>query len=743
MSLIKTAQEQADILIVEDDAAILREMADTVQGFGYSKIRAVTTVNEALCLAADNPPDLALVDIRLKGKMAGIELATQLRRLYEVPVIFITAYGDDETLDEANAAVPYAFLLKPVSDRELHQAIRIALRLSRAEAKLRESNRHLEHSRSQWQNTLHDLPGLVFARKANGTIGLWNHACNALLGYQLEDIQQSKHLLTDLFGGQLPFEETVRTSNTQFDNRVYTMRTRNGKERHVRWTGIASQPEITGWSEIYFGIDLTIEMRIRTELWRSSFRYLQLVETIPHAIAEIDGHGYFTFANQALYDLLGLQDTQVLQKHIDTSLQFERLKGLRETLKRMLMKKRTASRNASVYCRDKNNRALYLDLSITRSAPESGHEPCAVLIITNVTQAEATRRELMKSEKRYRIISELSSDFAFSYKATSEGTNRYLWATDAIETVTGYSFAEIQAKDNLDALLPREEDRDKLAQHRRELFKGKTASGTILIRRKDGDLRWLTILSYPQYCLLDRSLVVIGAARDITESKQAREDIARLSQYIIQAQETEQRRMAFELHDHVAQDLAALRINWELISEAVQKNTDGSNTEKIQRFSDLLTRCIQTVRNLSYDLSPAGIEEQTIDKIISDLAVEFQEQHKIKIHTQFAGTEDVQPSEDININLFRITQETLNNIRKHAKASRVDIKIIATPRLLALDIQDNGCGFAVEAAKKRAIQTRHMGLFSIQQRASLIGGKAIIRSHTEKGTRVRIEIPLK
>ena len=254
--------------------------------------------------------------------------------------------------------------------------------------------------------------------------------------------------------------------------------------------------------------------------------------------------------------------------------------------------------------------------------------------------------------------------------------------------------------------------------------------------------RWYAVTKIPWRDHQGKVAGTIGLHRDITHYKEAAENIITLSQMLIQAQETEQQRMALELHDNVAQDLAALRISWDLVSAKLRETSTNPILQQAERFSNLLSRCIQTVRNLSHDLSPVGLHERSLVEVVSEFCEEYAKYHDIEVETHFAGVGKLQLPDEVKINLFRITQEAFNNTRRHANATRIELKIVTTPRRLILDISDNGLGFHPQSTMQRAIQTHHMGLYSIQQRAKLIGAKSTIRSAIDKGTRVRIEMPL-
>jgi len=115
------------ILVVEDEAIIAMTLRNRLLGLGYDVPPTVFTGQEALEKAAELRPDLVLMDIRLRGDMDGIAAADQVRARFDIPVIYLTAYADKETLARAKVTEPYGYILKPYQERELHTAIEIAL----------------------------------------------------------------------------------------------------------------------------------------------------------------------------------------------------------------------------------------------------------------------------------------------------------------------------------------------------------------------------------------------------------------------------------------------------------------------------------------------------------------------------------------------------------------------------------------------------------------------------------------
>ncbi len=132
------------ILIVEDEAIVAESLHDQLENLGYSICGMASTGERALELVAQELPDLVMMDIMLAGELDGIATAQQIMEQYRLPVVYLTAYSDPKTLERAKITEPFAYLVKPYKERELHSALEISLYKHRMEQRLRENERWLD-----------------------------------------------------------------------------------------------------------------------------------------------------------------------------------------------------------------------------------------------------------------------------------------------------------------------------------------------------------------------------------------------------------------------------------------------------------------------------------------------------------------------------------------------------------------------------------------------------------------------
>ncbi len=146
--------EPATILVVEDESLVARDLQSRLISMGYAVPAVSTTGADALQKASQFSPDLALMDIRLRGEMDGVEVAEQMRDMFDIPCVYLTAYTDDETLRRARITEPYGYLVKPFEEGELHTAIELALYRRKIERKMKQKEQWLVAVMSKIQDAI-------------------------------------------------------------------------------------------------------------------------------------------------------------------------------------------------------------------------------------------------------------------------------------------------------------------------------------------------------------------------------------------------------------------------------------------------------------------------------------------------------------------------------------------------------------------------------------------------------------
>jgi len=226
----------------------------------------------------------------------------------------------------------------------------------------------------------------------------------------------------------------------------------------------------------------------------------------------------------------------------------------------------------------------------------------------------------------------------------------------------------------------------------------------------------------------------------IIEREQAQKNVQALSQALIHAQENERRMISSELHDRVAQDLSAAKIACDMMIDHCAALSDLA-AGGLQELSGSLEKTIMTVRDLSYEMRPPGLEEMGLVQAVENFCREFREKSGIRVDFQAAGMPDSRLPTTVAISLYRLIQEALNNIQKHARTHTAIVRLVKVHPHIVLRIEDDGCGFDVQQVMSRAAPEKRMGLVSMQQRARIVNGTLEIRSAVGKGTKISLKIP--
>ena len=171
--LTKAKKKPARILVVEDEAITAADLQDRLSALGYEISGWATSGEEAIELARADKPDLALMDIMLRGKMNGIEAARILRSELAVPVIFLTANSNDAVLDKAKASEPFAYLLKPFEERQLRTNIEMALYKNKMEQEREELIRQLQDALAKVKTLSGLLPICAWCKDVRDDEGYW------------------------------------------------------------------------------------------------------------------------------------------------------------------------------------------------------------------------------------------------------------------------------------------------------------------------------------------------------------------------------------------------------------------------------------------------------------------------------------------------------------------------------------------------------------------------------------------
>ena len=227
-------------------------------------------------------------------------------------------------------------------------------------------------------------------------------------------------------------------------------------------------------------------------------------------------------------------------------------------------------------------------------------------------------------------------------------------------------------------------------------------------------------------------------ARDITPWKKAEERIRALSHSLLRAQEAERNRLSRELHDDLGQQLNAIKLGLGMITEDLSSE-EKDLRDRAKRLDEVLRTSIVSLRELASGLRPSALERRGLVRAIRTHCDDFSSSYGLAINFEATGMENLQLDDTLAINLFRIVQESLHNVIKHADASMVNIQLSTSFPFVSLVIEDDGKGFYPRKFLEGGRDDKHLGLVGMAERVDLLGGTFDIVSAPGEGTKIKVE----
>jgi PAS domain S-box-containing protein len=228
-------------------------------------------------------------------------------------------------------------------------------------------------------------------------------------------------------------------------------------------------------------------------------------------------------------------------------------------------------------------------------------------------------------------------------------------------------------------------------------------------------------------------------ARDVTQEKQQQENVRAYIQQITRAQEEERKRIARDLHDDVSPDIIILMQKLDNLT-STQRLKLSTVRESIEEVRGQAVKALESLRATAQGLRPRIIDDVGLVAALEWIAEELERDQKIQTRVETRNMERVL-SPETQILLFRIAQEALNNIRKHARASMVTIRVEGGENNITMTVTDDGQGFEAPGKIEGMVSAGRLGLMGMHERARLLNGTLQIKSAPGKGTEVTVKIP--
>lgn len=346
-------------------------------------------------------------------------------------------------------------------------------------------------------------------------------------------------------------------------------------------------------------------------------------------------------------------------------------------------------------------------------------------------QLEDIRRNLKESEITYRQLYENAHDAIFIHNA--QGI--IMSANRSCAALSGYSPEELRSK-KIDELLS-EESSLLLSAVEQLLNQGEASDWTTEVQLVKKNKSEASIqLSISIINSRAGSPAFLCTARDVSDQKTMQENMQDYLQQATRAQE-ERKRIALELHDETIQDLVVLSRQLDVLATK-GKELSAENSLLLKELRQETKNIIQSLRNLSQDLRPATLDRLGLLPALENLTSEITKYSGIYMKVSVLGTER-RLTEEVELALFRITQEALRNVARHSKANKSEIILEFGEQKVSVSVRDNGQGFYIPEKINDLSKDGKLGLIGMQERARLINGHLSIQSEPGKGTHVTVE----
>lgn len=465
----------------------------------------------------------------------------------------------------------------------------------------------------------------------------------------------------------------------------------------------------------------------KTELENWLDRYQSLYEEAPVGHATVDARGVLLEVNPAAAALIGEPRARLLGKPLlcyvergDTSLLLAHLA-------------RCAHGSATSELRLHNGirEATPVQLVSKRTWFPGSVGPAYHTVLTDITDRRRSEQALRASEKRHREIVETANEGICIVNAQ----NQIVFVNRRLASMVGGVQEDFAGRSAYD-LVP-DEDIEEARRAFAQRDTGDTGQSEQRLRRLDGSTVWTSVSTSR---MRDERGAFAGILRMYTDNT-ARRELAQtremLVRQLVEAQEQERQRIARELHDQMGQHIVALSLGLARLGSLTAEMTAATEVvHRLQAVTDMLGKDVHT---LAIELRPAALDHLGLSVALGSYAENLASRTGLEIDVHCDDISDLSIPADVQTGIYRIAQEALTNIVKHAAAHHVSVILERQPDALHLIVEDDGVGF--DPAHRRNTGKSCIGLAGMEERASLIEATLTIESTSDRGTTVYLRLP--
>ena len=725
---------KASILIVEDNNIVMLELKDRLEENGYRVIDSVPSGAEAIKKAESFNPDLIMMDIRLKGDMDGIDTAAMIKKELDIPVIYLTAHTDEDTLQRAKTTEPYGYVIKPFEERELFTTIEMALYKHKMERKLKES-RH-------WLSTaLKSIGDALIATDSNGIIKIINHVAENITGWKSEEVGGKD--IREVFKIKdkdnpvlisLRYQSILGASNKILIGK-------NGEETPIDFSSAPirdNNGRISGIVLVFRDITEKLEAKELIEKQRIFLR--QIIDTDPNIISVKNSEGKFELTNKAAAEALGTSVEDIVGKADSEFFNLEEIE-LQRKIERTVINSLEEVFIPEDKLIDAEGKVHLLQTFKKAIDSQNGDQKLVLSVASDITHLKEAEAALRESEKRIKTLLKAIPDIVIRYKGNGAILDYHMQKSDSLfpnTNIIGEKIYDILGKNLADKILLFSEEAvrtSKIQVFEQELYNNRELSYK--------EIRIVNLPVEKQDNSLNEFIIII---RDITERKIAQAEMLKYlneikqSKNILEQKTLELSNLNFKLNESekelkalnaskdkffsiIAHDLRSPFTALVGLTEYLASDYNNISKNELKDISDNLSKSAKLTFNLlenllqwakirtgRINLNPEHFSLKNVIYQMLDLYKGNASNKNIDIEIEINN--DIEVFADLNMVETVIRNLFSNAIKFTYEGGKIIVEVKETGESVEISISDNGVGINKDIINK---------LFQIDQNISTNG----------------------
>ncbi len=775
---------KANILIVEDNNIVMLELRDRLTEMGYVVVDTASSALEAIEKAEFHTPDLTMMDIRLKGEMDGIDAATIIKKALNIPIIYLTAHTDNNTLERAKITEPYGYIIKPFEERELHTTIEMALYKHSMERKLRESEHWLS-------STLKSIGDALIATNPDGVIKLINPIAENITGWKYDEAFERD--INDVFtiksGNDHPITDNPVSLSLKNNSIVGASNkiliSRNGKEIPIDFSAAPiNYNSMSPAGVVLVFRDISERIKSKRIIEKQKIFLRNIIDTDPNYISVKNSNGKFELTNKAIAEALG-ESTENIQGKYDTDFYNEEEVKYQRKIDQEVINSLQEKFIPEDKLIDSDGKIHLLQTFKRAIDSQEGNEKLVLSVASDITISKQTEKALRESEERIKTLLKAIPDIVIRYQRNGTILDYHIQSQDEIipnRNIIGENINAILEKGLAEQILLHSVEAVKTNQV--QIFEFESTSNNQIYYR---EARIVNLPAEQPLSSQEESIVIL---RDITERKTAQTEMVKYLEEIDKSQNrleqksdelsqlnkklSESEKELRELNASkdkffsiIAHDLRGPFTTLLGFSEYLANEIDDIPEDELKVISENMLKASRATFNLLENLLQwSRVKTGRFSYDPEEIMIGNVIRKMIDLYSANAKNKNITLSINIQENLLvfadmNMVETILRNLISNAIkftniGGKISLSTSTEGNFAVISVQDNGIGLN-ESVKERIFQidqnlsTRGtqneegsgLGLILCKEFVEINKGKIMVESEVGKGSTFIFHLPVK